>query len=433
MTVTAPSTPLAASSRPFGFWERSLAMRYLRARRSSGGVTLIAVIAVIGIALTVFGLVAIMSVMNGFRSNLLNQMLGFSGHVYVQGPAINAPGRDAMIARIRAIPGVVEAVALTDSQGVAAGPQQLSGVVVRGMRPADVAAAKPVREGLKAGSLKGFGEGEYGGDMVLVGQKLAETLGVKPGEEISLISPDGGATAFGSAPKRKSYTVGGVFSVGVSDFDKLFIYMPLEQSQLFFGKEGRIDQIEVRVDDADGVGRLREAVANAAGPGALISDWRDGNRAYFTALQVERTAMRLILMIVVAIAALNIISGLVMLVKNKGRDIAILRTMGAGRGAILRIFLMVGATLGATGTAIGIGAALLFCTFIEPIQQFINWASGVNTFSADVYQLSHIPAKIDWPEVLVIVVFSLVMSVLWTLPPALRASRLDPVEALRYE
>ncbi len=426
-------TLMTTTANPFGPWERALAMRYLRARRKQGGVTLIAIIAVAGIALTVFGLVSIMSIMNGFRSDLLGHMLGFNGHVYVQGPAINGPGRDAMISRIRAIPGVTQAVPKVEAQTVVMSHGTVSFAIVRGMRPADVRATRLVSQNLKSGSLKGFGEGDYGGDMILVGSKLAETLGVAAGDEITLVSPSGGVTAFGSAPRSKSYTIAATFSVGVSEYDQAFIYMPLEQAQLFFGRDGAIDEVEIKTEDPDTIDRLLPAIEQAAGPGTIVTDWRTRNKSYFNALQVERTAMRLILMIVVAIAALNIISGLVMLVKNKSGDIAILRTMGAGRPAILRIFLMVGATLGLAGTVLGVAAALLFCTFIEPIQQALNQLTGVNTFSSDVYLLSRIPAKIDWTEVTGIVIFALAMSLIVSLLPAMHASRLDPVEALRYE
>jgi lipoprotein-releasing system permease protein len=423
----------ARSAGPFGPWERALAMRYLRARRKQGGVTLIAVIAVVGIALTVFGLVSIMSIMNGFRSDLLGHMLGFNGHVYVQGPAINGTDRDALISRLRAVPGVVEAVPKVEAQSVALAHGPLSFAIVRGMRPADVRATRLVSQNLKSGSLKGFGEGDYGGDLILVGSKLADSLGVTAGDDLTLVSPQGAATVIGSSPREKTYTIAATFSVGVSEYDQAFIYMPLDQAQLFYGRGDAIDEVEIKVEDPDNLDGLLPAIERAAGPGTLVSDWRTRNKSYFNALQVERTAMRLILMIVVAIAALNIISGLVMLVKNKGRDIAILRTMGAGRPAILRIFLMVGATLGLAGTFIGVVLALVFCAFIEPIQQALNRLTGVNTFNSDVYLLSHIPAKIDWPEVTVIVIFSVVMSLLWALFPAIHASRLDPVEALRYE
>jgi lipoprotein-releasing system permease protein len=419
--------------RPFGAWERALAGRYLRTKRKNGGVALISIISFAGIGLAVAALVIIMSVMNGFRTDLLSKMLGFNGHVYVQGPAINGPGRDAMVSRIRAVQGVTEAVPKVEAQSFAIGPSSSSFAIVRGLTPADVKATRLVSDNIKAGSLKGFGEGDYGGDLILVGSRLADALGVTAGDEIALIAPSGGSTAMGVAPRRKTYTVGGIFSVGVSEYDQAFIYMPQQQAQLFFGRDGSIDEVEVKVDDPDRLDQIKPDILRAVGPDALVRDWRDRNHALFNALQVERTAMRLILMMVVAVVALNIISGLVMLVKNKARDIAILRTMGASRGAILRIFLMIGAAIGGFGTLAGLLLGVVFCIFIEPIQQGLNRLTGVNTFSSDVYFLSHIPAKIDPVEVTVIVVFSLAMSMLWALLPAIWASRLDPVEALRYE
>lgn len=432
--TTAPAASIhTTKAKPFGQWERTLAARYLRAKRKNGGVALISVISFAGVAITVAALVIIMSVMNGFRTELLSKMLGFNGHVYIAGPAINAPGREVMISRVRAVPGVTEAVGKVEAQGFAIGPNQGSFTIVRGLKPADVRATRLVSENLKSGSMKGFGEGEYGGDLILVGSRLADTLGVHAGDELSLIAPSGGVTAMGVAPRRKTFTVGGVFSVGVSEYDQAFIYMPLEQAQLFFGRDGAIDEVEVKVDDPDRLDQIKPDIMAAAGPGVIVMDWRERNKSLFNALQVERTAMRLILMMVVAIAALNIISGLVMLVKNKGRDIAILRTMGASQPAVLRIFFLVGASIGTAGTLTGVVFAILFCAFIEPIQQTLNKLTGVNTFSADVYFLSHIPARIDWAEVGFIVAFSLAACFLCTLPPAFRASRLDPVEALRYE
>jgi lipoprotein-releasing system permease protein len=429
MTQTGAATP----GKPFGAWERALAGRYLRTRRKNGGVALISIISFFGIGLAVAALLIIMSVMNGFRTDLLSHMLGFNGHVYISGPAINGPGREPMISRVRAVQGVTEAVPKVEAQSFAIGPGGSNFSIVRGLTPADVKATRLVSDNIHPGSMKGFGEGEYGGDLILVGKRLAESLGVTAGDEIALIAPSGGATAMGVAPRRKTYTVGGVFSVGVSEYDQAFIYMPMEQAQLFFGRDGAIDEVEVKVDDPDKLDAIKPDILRAAGPGVIVQDWRDRNHALFNALQVERTAMRLILMMVVAVVALNIISGLVMLVKNKARDIAILRTMGASRAAMLRIFLMIGAAIGGFGTLAGLVFGILFCVFIEPIQQGLNRLTGVNTFNSDVYMLSHIPAKIDWGEVTIIVVFSLVMSMLWALLPAIWASRLDPVEALRYE
>jgi lipoprotein-releasing system permease protein len=316
---------------------------------------------------------------------------------------------------------------------MALGPGQISGAVVRGISPRDLVATRIVSGSLTEGSLQGFGEGEYGGDEIVVGTRLAQSLGVKAGDPLTLISPTGGATAFGATPQRKTYTVAATFSVGMSEYDQIFIYMPLEQAQLFFGREDAVDFIELKVANPDRAIEMKPQIARAAGPAAMVTDWTEKNAAFWGALKVERNVMRLILMLLVAIAAMNIISGLVMLVKNKSRDIAILRTMGAGQGSILRIFFMAGAAVGGLGTLAGLLIGVLFCTFIAEIQRFVEWATGAQVFSSDVYFLSHVPAKVDWAEVSIIVGWALVMSFLATLPPAWRASRIDPVEALRYE
>lgn len=418
---------------PFGLWERMLAGRYLRAKRSQGGVALISVISFIGIMLAVAVLIIVMSVMNGFRSELLGRILGFQGHIFVTGAVVDAPERDEIVRRIARVPGVTQVAPIVEAQAIAMGPAQISGAIVRGITPEDLAETELVSGNVTAGSLQDFGEGEYGGDVIVVGERLALSLGVRPGDFLTLISPSGGATAFGGTPLQKTYIVGATFSVGMSQYDQAYIFMPLEQAQLFFGRETSVDAIEVKVVDPDRAGELKDAVSEAAGPTAIVTDWTQRDASFWGALKVERNVMRLILMLVVAIAAMNIISGLVMLVKNKGRDIAILRTMGAGQGSILRIFFMSGAAVGVLGTAAGLLMGIVFCIYIGPIQAFVEWASGQAVFASDVYFLSRIPARVDWGEVSIITFWALAMSFLATLPPAWRASRLDPVEALRYE
>jgi len=418
---------------PFGLWERMLASRYLRAKRSQGGVALISVISFVGIALAVAVLIIVMSVMNGFRTELLSRILGFNGHIYVTGGVLDGPERDAAVQRIRKLPDVIQVAPVIEAQAIAMGPNQITGAMVRGLNPEDLKTTKIVSGNIVHGSIKGYGQGDYGGDVVVVGQRLAEAIGVKAGDPITLISPSGGATAFGGTPLQKTYTVGATFLAGMSQYDQAYIFMPLQQAQLFFGRDGTVDAIEVRLKDPDVALKMKPAVNRAAGPAALVTDWTQRDSSYWGALKVERNVMRLILMMLVVIAAMNIISGLVMLVKNKGRDIAILRTMGAGQGSILRIFFMAGSMIGASGTAAGLALGVLVSVYIDPIQSFVEWATGQAVFSSDVYFLSRLPAKVDWIEVSVIVGFSLAMSMVWTLPPAWRASRLDPVEALRYE
>jgi lipoprotein-releasing system permease protein len=424
---------MALGAGPFGTWERTVAWRYLRNKRKNGGVALIAIISFAAVMLAVFALITVMSVMNGFRAELLGRLLGFNGHVYAQGPLLNGPDRDGVIGRIKAVRGVTQAAPMVEAQAMVIGPSQVSGAIVRGVSPADLRGMKMISSNIKRGSLAGFGEGEYGGDIVLIGDRMARNLGLSVGDAITLISPSGPATAFGTSTREKDYTVGGIFSVGMSQFDESFVYMALPQAQLFFGRDTSIDYVEIKVADPDKVKDIKPIIEQASGPGAFVQDWMDKNSSYFNALQVERKVMRLILFIVVAIATLNIISALVMLVKNKGRDIAILRTIGASQASILRIFMMAGASIGLAGTVAGLLLGTLFCANITAIQNFVEWLTGTAVFSADIYFLAHIPAKIDWSEVGVIVGISTALSVLATLLPAISASRIDPVEALRYE
>jgi lipoprotein-releasing system permease protein len=414
----------------FGTFERTLAWRYVRTKREHGGVTLVASISFIGIAMAVAVLIIVMSVMNGFRAELLNRIIGLNGHVYVSSQSIVGQGAiDVMAKRLAAVPTVTHVSPIIEGQVLAAANGQARGAIVRALRPQDLKALTIVSAHLTDGVLQGFGRP----DGVVLGDRLAERLGVRVGDAVTLVAPNGAVTPFGVAPRRKTYVVAATFNIGMADYDEAFVFMPLGEGQAFFNQYDRVDRFELRTTNPDDLSSALAGARRVAGAGAAVQAWTDMDPSFFNALQVERSAMRLILLLIVAIAAMNIISGLVMLVKNKGRDIAILRTMGASRAAILRIFLMIGTGIGLAGAAFGLVAGVVFCLNIAAIQDFITTTFGVNVFSPDVYFLSHIPAKIDWSEVIHVVLWAGGMAMVATLPPALRASRLDPVEALRYE
>jgi lipoprotein-releasing system permease protein len=338
------------------------------------------------------------------------------------------------VARIAAVPGVVSVTPLIESQSLVRGGGQTTGALVRGIRPGDLDSMSFVYDSLTPAAVRSFGQGAYCGDNILIGKALADQMGLTVGSALSIYSPTGADSAFGNlGGLEKTYRIGGIFSSGTADFDRAYIFMPLEQSQLFFGKEGVWEVIEMKVAEPDQVEKMLAPVQQAAGAGNVVTDWRTRLAAFWGALKVERVAMSIILGLVVAIAAMNIISGIVMLVKNKTRDIAILRTVGASPSSILRIFFISGAAIGIGGTIAGLVLGLLFCLNIGSIQHFIEGVTGVQLFNADVYMLDGIPALVDPWDVTWVAVFSFLMSCLASLPPSWNASRIDPVEALRFE
>ncbi|MBY0568054.1 MAG: lipoprotein-releasing ABC transporter permease subunit [Hyphomonadaceae bacterium] len=422
----------SANSKPFGLFERMLAGRYLRAKRQYGGVALISVISVLAITLGVFVLIVTMSVMNGFRETLLSRILGVNGHVYVD--TRNMPGSEIerLAGLARGSPDVLHVTPIINAQALATSEGYAGGAIVRGIPRADLEALPIVADNIRgSGGFAGF-EG-IDSPTILIGERLAASLGVAEGMAISVLSPQGAATPFGLTPRRKSFLVGGVFSVGMAEFDSALIYMPLEQAQILFSRGDGADELEIRIRNPDDTLPVMMDLRERLGPDAVIYDWRAKSQGLADALVVERNVMRLILMFVLGLAALNIVTGLIMLVKNKSRDIAILRTMGATKGAIMRVFFMASASLGVIGLTVGMTLGVLFCTFIEPIQNFLSASVGFDIFPGTVYSLETLPARVEWAEVVLIAAFTIVVTFASTLVTSWWASRFDPVEALRYE
>jgi lipoprotein-releasing system permease protein len=421
---------MVSLSRLFSGFEWMVAARYLRAKRQESFISVISGFSLIGIALGVATLIIVMSVMNGFRAELLGRILGLNGHLIVQAVG-GVKDYDAVAGRIRAIPGVTNATPIAEGQVLVNADDTSFGALVRGIESADFMKLTTVYSTLSEGAMEGFDDG----NSVIIGERLAERLAIegKKDATVTLVAPKGAVTPFGTTPRIKTYRVAGTFKIGMSEYDQMFIFMPLREAQLFFGLGDTAGGIIVMVGDADKVGEWRAQIGLAAGPGAFLTDWQQMNSSLFGALTVERNVMFLILTLIILVAALNIISGLIMLVKDKGGDIAILRTMGATQGAVMRVFFIAGASIGVLGTFAGLLIGVVFCANIENIRQFLSRITGTTLFDPTIYFLSQMPAEIDPGEVVAVVLMSLTLSFLATLYPSWRAARLDPVEALRYE
>ncbi|MEZ5842906.1 MAG: lipoprotein-releasing ABC transporter permease subunit [Hyphomicrobiaceae bacterium] len=408
-----------------------LARRYLGARRKEGFISVIAGFSFVGIMLGVATLIVVMAVMNGFRNQLYDKILGLNGHAVVYKPAGKGPFNDytETSRKLASVAGVTHVVPLVEGQVMVSSPVQALGGLVRGLTEEGIRSVRLVSSNVIAGTLDGF-------DQVVgiaVGDRMAEALGVGLGDTITLVNPRGASTPFGVAPRTKPYRIVAVFRMGMSEYDRTMVFMPLAEAKKYFSRGDAVDVIEVMIDNPERIDTVVEAMRLAGGGDLGFTTWRQRNQSFFTVLEVERTLMFIIVSLIILVAAFNIISGMMMLVKDKGRDIAILRTMGATRGAVMRVFLITGAAIGVVGTIAGFVLGVVFCWNIEPIRLFVQWVTGTRLMDPSVYYLTKLPAHIDPGETFTIVVMALTLSILATLYPSWRAARLDPVEALRYE
>ncbi|WP_299840879.1 lipoprotein-releasing ABC transporter permease subunit [uncultured Jannaschia sp.] len=432
---------MAAGSAPFSRMEWMIAWRYLRARRSEGGISVMTWISLAGIALAVFALIVTLAVRSGFRYEFVDTIVGANPHasVLTYGETLPNGGLtrtisdyDALAERLAAVPEVTHAVPVVSGQVMASVPGANTGAQVVGIRKADLLDIPRVATPeASQGDIQAFGTGE--GESIAIGWYLADKLGVAAGDTIRLISPDGVKGPFGTSPRVKAYRVAYVFRVGRYDIDLIRVYMPFEEAQIYFNREGLADEIQVSITDPEAVDAVGPELVRAAGSDHYLWTWKDSAGGFLRALQMEDNIMFVILSILVLIATLNITSGLVMLVKNKGRDIGILRTMGLGEGTILRVFFLCGASIGVVGTIIGVVAGCAFAIWIDPIFDVVNYLAGGGVWDPSVRYISELPARLELGDVLSAVALSLTLSFIVTIFPARRAARMNPVEALRYE
>ena len=410
----------------FSSFERFVAFRYLFSARREGFVSVIAWFSFLGIALGVATLIVVMAVMNGFRQELFGKLVAMRGHVTVQSSTAAAmPENKEQLALIKSVPGVRLAYPMLEKQAIAMAKNNASGVMVQGL---------PVEAITKRDRIKLMPETaieQFNGDHVFIGRLVAKSLNLDVGDKITLLIQQGVSTAFGTMPKNKTFIVAGIFDVGMAHFDKNFIFMPLATAQSFFKSQGQISQIDVFSEHDNLASNLAYVLQQALGKTVQALDWRHADISIMHAVKMERNVMFLILTLIILIASFNIVSGLIMMVKDKTRDIAILRTMGATKNTILRIFFITGASIGGVGTLLGVALGLSFALNIEGIRQFLQSLTGAELFSEEIYFLSTLPAKVEFDEVLRIVAMGIGLSFLATLYPSWRASSLDPVEGLR--
>jgi len=411
-------------------YERMIARRYLLPGKGEGFIFLVAGISLVAVMLGVAALIIVMSVMNGFRAELFDKVTGLNGHAVVQGYGGRLENWRPILEQARRTPGVTSASALIEQPLLASHEGRAEAILLRGMPREDILGNTTIRDNVLAGSLSAL---RRDSDNVAIGSRLAELLGLSVGSSITIISPQGRTTPFGTVPRLVDYNVAAIFEVGLYDFDKAFVVMPLEEAQNFLMLGDAVGMIEVDTVDPDRVDEILAPLAGAVAGRAVVNDWRSMNSALFEALQVERVAMFVVLSIIVLVAVFNILSSLIMLVRAKTRDIAILRTMGASRRALMKVFVTVGVTIGALGILAGLILGAVFLFYRQAVVSFIQLVTGQNLWDPSVRFLTELPAKTDPVEVAAIVVMALVLSFLATLYPAWKAASTDPVQVLRYE
>jgi lipoprotein-releasing system permease protein len=416
----------------FGAFERAVAGRYLRARKGERFVSIIATFSLVGIALGVATLIVVTSVMSGFQTELVSRFLGVNGHVTIAAYAgQKLDNYEELTKQIRALNGVQSALAMLDGQVLATTPTNAShGSLVRGISQADLRSLHQISDHILAGSLDDFN----GDNALAIGVGFADAYRVGVGDLVTLISPEGAATAFGTIPRVRAYKVVAIFDAGLHEYNTAVVFLPLPAAQIYFQKPNAVTQIEIRMDDPNEVDNLvPKLMPLLAGRQVMVRDWRHTNDVIISVLQVQKDTMFIVLGMIVLVAAFNVVSSLIMLVKDKRADIAVLRTIGASSGAVQRIFMMCGAFVGIAGTLFGTIIGVLICRNIVEIQRIIENVTGGQVFDASVFMLSTLPNTIDWGDVLRVVALGLILSVLATLYPSWRAARTDPVEALRHE
>jgi lipoprotein-releasing system permease protein len=411
-------------------YERMIARRYLLPGKGEGFIFLVAGISLLAVMLGVAALVIVMSVMNGFRAELFDKVVGLNGHAVVQAYGGRLENWQPILETARSTPGVTAATPLIEQPLMASNNGRVEGVLLRGMRVEDLQNNPLIRDNVVAGDLAAV---QPGTENIAIGSRLAELLGVNVGSTISLITPEGRSTPFGTVPRIVDYTVVATFEIGLYDFDKAYVVMPMEEAQSFLMLDNAIGMIEVRTEDPERAGEIVAPIAAAAPPGAVVTDWRQMNSELFEALQVERVAMFVVLSIIVLVAAFNILSSLIMLVRAKYRDIAILRTMGATRRGIMKVFMTVGLSIGVLGIIAGLILGAIFLFFRQSVVNFVQWVTGQNLWDPQIRFLTELPAKTDPFEILAIVLMALSLCFIFTFFPARAASRTDPVQVLRYE